>query len=60
MRTYSGNVRTPERISDCIESVGAWSVQCGRKRGFGPDGLYCWQHAKKHSRNVNYPNGDLK
>ena len=37
----------------CIEEV--WSVhnpwfpyQCSRKRGHGPDGLYCGQHAKKH------------
>jgi hypothetical protein len=21
--------------------------QCGRHNGYGPGGLYCWQHAKK-------------
>jgi hypothetical protein len=40
----------------CIETVysgfGRWSsfhpFQCSRKRGFGKDGLYCTQHAKRH------------
>jgi hypothetical protein len=35
----------------CIEEV--WSPgypqQCSRKRGHGPDGLHCKQHAKKHN-----------
>jgi hypothetical protein len=46
----SGN---PEDPSRCIEEIwptdGGWiPYQCSRKRGHGPDGLYCKQHAKKH------------
>ena len=37
----------------CIEEIWpAWTRiprQCSRKRGHGPDGLYCKQHAKKHN-----------
>jgi len=41
----------------CIEQVwpsgGTWIPhQCCRKRGYGPDGLYCKQHAKKHQPQV--------
>jgi hypothetical protein len=40
---------TPENITRCVTSVyrswGFISGQCSRKRGFGPDGLYCKQHA---------------
>ena len=44
----SGNAEDPER---CIKEVwptnGSWTAyQCFRKRGHGPDGLYCKQHAK--------------
>lgn len=39
----------PENTERCIEEV--WhafqSYQCERKRGKGPEGLYCAQHAKK-------------
>ena len=41
----------PEDASRCIEEVwtdGWIPRQCCRKRGHGPDGLYCKQHAKKH------------
>lgn len=42
----------PEDPACCIEPVtpkGWFKVrQCCRKRGHGPDGLYCRQHAKKH------------
>lgn len=49
-----------EKLEDptrCVEEVftnafGGWSrfhaFQCSRKRGFGKDGLYCKQHAKRH------------
>jgi len=44
----------PEDVTKCIEEVwpsarrGGWiSYQCNRKRGHGPDGLYCKQHAKE-------------
>jgi len=44
----------PEDSTCCIEEVwpsracGLIPHQCSRKRGHGPDGLYCKQHAKKH------------
>jgi len=49
-----GTLEDPTR---CIQEVWEQSrmihaYQCLRKRGFGPDGLYCRQHAKKHSVQV--------
>jgi hypothetical protein len=35
----------------CVELVtnDLWHFsQCSRKRGYGKDGLYCKQHAKRH------------
>lgn len=52
---WAGNPEgTPEDVTRCIEEI--WNIgsrgwiphQCSRKRGHGPDGLYCKQHAKKH------------
>jgi len=39
-----------EDLTCCIEEVWRTGIphQCSRKRGHGPDGLYCKQHAKKH------------
>lgn len=39
-----------EDVSRCIESIHDNYLfhQCARKRGFGKDGLYCKQHAKRH------------
>ena len=44
-----------EKIADCVEAMpdqstfnGMVTKQCSRKRGHGPDGLYCKQHAKRH------------
>jgi hypothetical protein len=47
-----------EDLTRCIEEVwptdGSWiPYQCSRKRGHGPDGLYCKQHAKKHTSEEN-------
>ena len=53
---WAGNPSgTEECETDCITEVwpnrssgGGWApYQCQRKRGFGPGGLYCKQHAKK-------------
>lgn len=47
---WSGNPKgVPENPKRCIEEVmdGYFIVQCKRKRGHGPDGLYCKQHAAK-------------
>jgi len=46
-----GQAEDPTR---CIEEVWPsdttwYPRQCSRKRGHGPDGLYCKQHAKKHN-----------
>lgn len=55
---WSGRPRgIPEDPNLCIEAVREKdgfkmvSYQCCRKRGHGPDGLYCKQHAKKHEEN---------
>jgi len=53
-RRYSKNPEnrkgTPEDPERCIHEVWPrrwpFSRQCYRKRGHGPDGLYCKQHAK--------------
>ena len=41
----------PEDPTRCVavvpDSTRRLSHQCSRKRGHGPDGLYCKQHAKK-------------
>lgn len=48
---WAGNPKgNPERRGDCIVQV-CWDRmidhQCTRKRGHGPDGLFCKQHARK-------------
>ena len=39
----------------CVEMVW-WTIleqgRCSRKAGYGKDGLYCKQHAKKHSAEI--------
>lgn len=50
-RTY-GTFRQPEDMTRCIDSVhdvgrSVTFHQCLRKRGYGPDGLYCQQHGKQ-------------
>lgn len=50
--TWAGNENgTQENTHDCImqvsDSMGWHSYQCRRKRGFGPKGLFCKQHAKQ-------------
>lgn len=48
--SYSGR-RGPDyaRCADEVP-VGWFSRQCSRKRGYGPDGAYCKQHAKSVER----------
>ncbi len=53
-RMYGNPVLGTQRVEDvtlCIDSVigperWASAHQCSRKRGHGPDGLHCGQHAK--------------
>lgn len=53
-RQWAGNSKgDPENKEYCYEEVpdGGRSVlshQCQRKRGYGKEGLYCKQHAKRH------------
>lgn len=49
--TWAGNPKgQPENVTRCVEQVHrsftAISGQCSRKRGHGPCGEYCKQHAK--------------
>ncbi len=51
---WAGNPNgNAEDLANCIEGVwssgrGSMQYQCSRKRGHGPDGLYCVIHAKEH------------
>ena len=50
---WAGNPQgVPEDATLCIEylfEAASWRyIQCGRKRGFGPDGLYCKEHAQSN------------
>lgn len=50
---WVGNERgVREDPARCIEEVpSGWLFkQCARKRGHGPNGTYCKQHAKRHIR----------
>jgi len=52
--SWAGNPKgTPEDPTRCIAEVrdftGWHYLQCSRKRGYGPNGLFCKQHAKKGS-----------
>lgn len=45
----------PEDQTKCVEEIwngprGMTSSQCSRKRGKGPDGLWCKQHGKLEER----------
>ena len=49
---WTGNPKgIPEDKANCVAEVtdysGWHSFQCQRKRGYGPNGEYCKQHAKK-------------
>ncbi len=57
MRVYgswAGNEKgVSEDITRCIKKVFGDSFinhQCSRKRGHGPEGLYCKQHAKNFNK----------
>jgi hypothetical protein len=51
-RTWAGNSRgdayNPMRCAAEVADGGrsCLSHQCGRKNGYGPEGLYCKQHSK--------------
>lgn len=60
---WAGNPNgTPEDAQRCIAEVrerGGWPsyLQCGRKRGHGPNGEFCAQHAKAiaNGKSVDVP-----
>jgi len=42
----NGNPEDIDRCIACVSDSSGWHFyQCSRKRGHGPDGLYCKQHA---------------
>ena len=46
-----GQAEDPTRCIEEVWPIKGWiPYQCCRKRGHGPDGLYCKQHNKKHTR----------
>lgn len=50
---WAGNPKgTAHKTGFCAEEVPdkvTWGTyQCSRKNGYGPDGLYCKQHAKRY------------
>lgn len=55
---WAGNPNgQPEDVTRCIQEIwggDAWSrgSQCQRKRGHGPNGLYCKQHARMIEREL--------
>ena len=63
MRVYGEWAGNPsghkENMTQCIASVfrhgGYIAAQCSRRRGHGPDGLYCKQHGSQadQGRHVN-------
>jgi len=55
IRRYFESIANPEGAEDsacCIHTrewayTSGWAKrQCSRKRGHGPGGMYCWQHAR--------------
>ena len=55
---WAGNLKgIPEDLTRCIASVSddtGWHFnQCKRKRGYGPNGEYCKQHAKRFPSSDN-------
>lgn len=54
---WAGNPKgIPEDKTRCVTEVrdftGWHSFQCRRKRGFGPNGEYCKQHAKRFQKTL--------
>lgn len=45
-----GQAEDPTRCTEEVWPANLQGIpqQCSRKRGHGPDGLYCKQHAKQH------------
>ena len=40
-----------ENPKNCVKSIfrsSWWDNQCKRRRGYGSEGLFCWQHARHH------------
>jgi hypothetical protein len=64
---WAGNPRgIRESAARCVaqvaDSTGFHFLQCGRRRGHGPDGLFCKQHARMidGGRRVSVPEEEEK
>jgi hypothetical protein len=62
MRRYGLNYTLEEDDTCCVAEVSTppWYIhfrQCSKKRGHGPDGLYCKQHAAMIARGKSVPVG---
>lgn len=62
---WAGNPKgVSEDVGQCVEEVypgenqGWVPRQCSRKRGYGPEGLYCKQHGEKATRRERYARED--
>lgn len=68
MRRYGQWAGDPKGVAEdetrCIQEVwppdGWIPYQCSRKRGYGPNNLYCKQHAKKAERREALYNSNRK
>jgi hypothetical protein len=57
---FYGRRRAPEDPARCVAEVQIYQPanftrpeiwrQCHRRRGHGPEGAYCWQHAQQRRR----------
>lgn len=64
---YGGNVWLKGAREDpalCVDEVwradGWGSAQCRRKRGYGPNGEYCQQHAKRIIRRTPHDDAPIQ
>lgn len=51
-----GRFNSPYREGSCVYGV----YQCSRANGFGPEGLYCKQHAEALTAGVSIKKGKIK
>lgn len=65
-RAWAGSPNgTPENGEKCIEVVhdtgrSILSHQCSRRRGKGPDGLFCTVHAKRYDEDAKPSAGGMR
>ena len=47
-------------ISEVSDHTGWHTYQCSRKRGHGPDGLYCKQHGEMEAKGMRTRPADIR